>query len=492
MTHTPPNSPFTCLSPALVWKHFATLCSIPHGSKNEAALVAALKAWADQQGLDARVDTAGNLVLRKPASKGCENAPTVTMQAHLDMVCQKNGNVDHDFERDPIRPIVRDNLLLAPDTTLGADNGIGAALALAALEDDSLVHGPLEALLTVDEEDGMGGAHNLPTDVLQGQYLLNLDTERWGGFFVGCAGGMDVNVAQPVSLETLPSGWQVVCIDVAGLRGGHSGININEGRGNAIKILARILSTLADHMPFRLASLKGGTARNALPREAHAVIAISPEHAGLLQSRIDEWQATLRSELQGVDDNVQITLSPAQANKVLSQADQAVWLHTLNAAPHGVKRMCVDMPGNVETSNNIGMVDIGPTACTCSFMVRSTIDSACHALADEIVSLFKLSGMDVEKSGYYPGWTPNLKSPLLALCQEVYAREFGESSSIHIIHAGLECGIIGAKYPNMDIVSFGPTIHNPHAPGESVEIDTVEKCWALLQAVLKTTSALRL
>ena len=488
MSATPSSSPFSDLEPALVWSHFATLCRIPHGSKHEAALVAALKTWAAQRGLETHIDTGGNLLIRKPASKGCENAPTVTLQAHLDMVCQKNSNVDHDFERDPIRPVVQGNLLLAPDTTLGADNGIGVALALAAMEDASLVHGPLEALLTVDEEAGMSGAHNLPTDTLQGQYLLNLDTEKWGGFFVGCAGGMDVNVSRPVTPERLPPGWHAMRLDVAGLRGGHSGININEGRGNAIKILARILCALEAQMPLRLAALNGGTARNALPREAHAIIAIPPEQVHALQAAIAAWQKTIRAELQDVDDNVNLAVAPAQANQVLPQAEQATWLHTLHAAPHGVRRMCVDMPGNVETSNNLGMVDVHPDVGSCNFMVRSTLDSACHALADEIASLFKLSGIAVEQSGYYPGWTPNLKSPLLALCQAVYARTFGDPSDIHIIHAGLECGIIGAKYPKMDIVSFGPTIHSPHAPSESVEIDTVAKCWTLLKAILEQTA----
>ena len=251
-------------------------------------------------------------------------------------------------------------------------------------------------------------------------------------------------------------------------------------------MLVRLLCALESRFPFMLATLSGGTARNALPREASAVIAFHAEHAQALHDAVAEWQTTFSQELQGVDDNMRIAITPAQADAALSVTDQTCWLHTLRAAPHGVKRMSVAMPDNVETSNNIGMVDLNPHECYCNFMVRSTVDSACHALADEIVSLFALSGTAVEKAGYYPGWTPNLKSKLLALCQDVYAKEFSELSSTQVIHAGLECGIIGAKYPNMDMVSFGPTIHNPHAPGESVDIETVKKSWQLLKAILKT------
>ena len=443
-----------------------------------------LQLWAENRGLASVIDQAGNVIIRKPASPGREHAPGVILQAHLDMVCQKNSATIHDFSRDPIRPEVQDGLVLARDTTLGADNGIGVALILAVLEDEKLVHGPIEALLTVDEEEGMGGAKGLANDVLKGKLMLNLDTEEWGEFYLGCAGGLDVDANRVGLAEELPSGWKAFRIEVSGLRGGHSGINIHEGRGNAIKILSRILCGLQDRLPLRLAELKGGTARNALPREASAVVVVQPEDFPAMNDALKEWATTIGSELRGVDDGMRINCFPAEAKMIMSHADQRIWLHSLHAAPFGIRRMSPGMPGAVETSNNLGTVDLQPSSGACTFMARSTMDSACEALADEIVSLFSLSGTHTKKDRYYPGWVPNPGSPLLALCQKVYRREFGSKAETQVIHAGLECGVIGAKYPDIDIISFGPTIHSPHAPGESVEIAAVEKTWRLLSAIL--------
>ena len=481
---TTSDSTFAGLQPSSVWKHFATLCRIPRQSGQEQQLRDVLQEWADGIGLTTLVDQAGNLIIRKPASAGYAQSPGMILQAHLDMVCQKNETTVHDFSRDPITPVQRDGWLLAEDTTLGADNGIGVALILAALEDTQLAHGPLEALLTVDEEEGMGGAHGLATDILQGKLLLNLDTEHWGDFYLGCAGGIYVNVTRNGTPEAFPAGWQAMRFDLSGLRGGHSGINIHEGRGNAIKLLTRILCALQDRFSLRVCSFTGGSARNALPREASAVIAIQPENLTNLKAALAQWQGMLRNELRDVDEALRIVVSPTSADSVMSPADQQIWLHSLHAAPHGVKRMSVSMPGNVETSNNLGMVDLRPNTGTCNFMPRSTNDGACEALADEIVSLFALSGTLATKEGYYPGWQPNPDSPLLALCQKVYQQEFDAPAGTQVIHAGLECGIIGAKYPGLDIISFGPTIHNPHAPGESVEIASVAKSWQLLKAIL--------
>lgn len=490
MTNTTPSteSPFSGLEPALVWAHFATLCRIPRQSKQEEQLRDFLQQWASSNHLESIVDQAGNLIIRKPASAGREQFPGVILQAHLDMVCQKNSATKHDFSRDPIRPVVRDGYMIAEETTLGADNGIGVALILAALEDTTLVHGPLEALLTVDEEDGMGGANGLAEDVLQGEIVVNLDTESWGEFYLGCAGGMDIYVGRAGSADNFPAGWQAVRIDVSGLRGGHSGINIHEGRGNAIKILSRVLCSLEKQFSMRLVNFVGGTARNALPREASAVIAIQPENFVALNNALQDWQHLLRNELNGVDEDVRINNTSTESDTVMSRADQQIWLHSLNAAPHGVKRMDANLPDVVETSNNLGMADLQPEASSCNFMVRSTMDSTGYALAEEIQSLFTLSGTTVTTDGYYPGWAPNPASDLLALCQKVYEQEFGAVAATQVIHAGLECGIIKAKYPDIDIISFGPTIHNPHAPGESVEIATVGKSWQLLKAILSAVN----
>lgn len=478
------NPVFSGLHPAAVWKHFATLCRIPRPSKDEARLREHLRQWAAEQNLETLIDAAGNLIIRKPASSDRLDAPGVILQAHLDMVCQKNSGTAHDFSRDPIMPTLRNGWLVAENTTLGADNGIGAALILAVLEDNSLRHGPIEALFTVDEEAGMGGARGLPANLLRGRCMLNLDTEAWGEFYLGCAGGMDVNIERTGTAELPPPDFSAWRIDLRGLRGGHSGVDIHEERGNAIKLLVRVLCNLSEHMPLRLSALTGGSARNALPREAFVTLAIPREHEALLPGLLTRWQDCLRHELQEIDDALTLSCQPADIDQVMGDHEQSVWLASLHAAPHGVRRMSRRLPGVVETSNNLGMVSLTPTHGNCNFMVRSLIDSGSSALADEIVSLFSLSGTRAEKSGDYPGWTPNPNSPLLAVCQSVYRREHGETAKVAVIHAGLECGIIGAKYPELDIVSFGPTIRGAHAPGESVEVASVARTWALLTAIL--------
>lgn len=475
---------FSGLQPASVWAHFATLCAVPRASKQEAALRDRLLRWATGRGLNATVDAAGNLIIRKPATAGREHAPVVVLQAHLDMVCQKNADSAHDFSRDPIVPVLRDGWLVTEKTTLGADNGIGVALILAVLEDQTLEHGPLEALLTVDEEAGMGGARGLAPGVLQGRLMLNLDTEDWGEFYLGCAGGLDVNVARACAAELVPAGLVAHRISLSGLRGGHSGVDIHEERGNAIKLLVRALRELEGEVPFRLAKLTGGTARNALPREASAMVLVPAAAANCLSNTVSALAEKLKAELRGVDECLTIEVAAATADAVMPAAEQAVWLASLHAAPHGVHRMSRQVPGVVETSNNLGMVDLHPNGGACNFMVRSLLESGSLGLADEIASLWALSGTAVEKEGYYPGWAPNPDSALLKVCQAVFRRDFGAESQVKVVHAGLECGIIGAKYPGMDTVSFGPTIRGAHAPGERVEIASVDKCWRLLTAIL--------
>ncbi|MGE5451170.1 MAG: aminoacyl-histidine dipeptidase [Acidobacteriota bacterium] len=476
---------FDNLQPALVWQHFATLCRIPRPSKQEAALRDHILQWAQGLNLSTQVDTAGNLIIRKPASPGHEHAPGVVLQAHLDMVCQKNAGSTHDFTRDPIQAVVRDGWVQAEHTTLGADNGMGVAMILAVLQDTQLQHGPIEALLTVDEEAGMGGAHGLQPGLLQGRLMLNLDTEEWGEFYLGCAGGVDVNVERPGQPVPWPAGHRAARVTLNGLRGGHSGVNIHEGRGNAIKLLVRVLNDLQRRFDIRLASLQGGTARNALPREAFATVAVAPAHWANLQAALVTWQTLLHSEWADVEPHLQLQIAEGTpTSQVLSPQEQAVWLHSLHAAPHGVKRMSARVTGVVETSDNLGMVELHAQQGACNFMVRSLISSASSDLADEIISLFALSGTVATASGHYPGWAPNPGSPLLARCQAVYRSEHGHDARVQVIHAGLECGLIAARYPDMDIVSFGPTIRGAHAPGESVEIESVAKTWHLLTAIL--------
>ncbi|MDR2788611.1 MAG: aminoacyl-histidine dipeptidase [Candidatus Accumulibacter sp.] len=475
---------FHGLRPAIVWKHFATLCAIPRPSKGEARLREHLRAWAVARGLTAVVDAAGNLIVRKNASAGSESAPGVVLQAHLDMVCQANADTPHDFARDALEPVLRDGCLLAEHTTLGADNGIGVALILAALEDDRLTRGPIEALFTVDEESGMSGARGLDPDALEGRRLLNLDTEEWGRFYLGCAGGIDVNARRAGQPELPPDAHAALRIDVRGLVGGHSGVNIHEGRGHAIKLLTRALRAIERRWPLRLASLRGGSARNALPREASAMLAVPREAVSGVAGLLAGLQAVFREELAGIDEGVTLCCTPGEVSRVMGSAEQAAWLAALHAAPQGIRRMSLRAPGVVETSDNLGIVDLAPEGGECHFLVRSLIDSAGAALAEEIVSLFTLSGAVAEISGHYPGWAPNPASPLLGVCREVHRRLFGGPPSVDVIHAGLECGIIRGKYPEMDMLSFGPTIHGAHAPGESVEVRSVEHCWRLLREML--------
>ena len=468
------------LEPSLVWRHFATICSIPRPSKQEAALRQTLADWAMARGLETLVDQTGNLLIRKPGSSGRENEPAVAIQAHLDMVCQANAGTRHDFTKDPITPVVKDGWLVAENTTLGADNGIGVAMGLAALEDEDLSHPPLEILLTIDEEAGMSGAGGLMPGVLKATRMLNLDTEEWGEFYLGCAGGCDVNVSRECRTEAAPAGSTFQRLTIAGLRGGHSGIDIHKGRGNANKLLVRLLRSLSADGLVRLSSFGGGTARNALPREAWAVIACTAD----LNERIEAFQALISDELSAKEKGITITCTPAPAAEVISSNDQSMLLAALNAAPHGVKRMSDAAEGVVETSNNVGVMGLADGHFTANLMVRSLRDSGTQMLADEIEGLFSLAGCKIERTGGYPGWTPNPSSPLLALCRDVYKKKFGSESAIQIIHAGLECGIIGAKYPGMDIISFGPTIRGAHAPGEHVEIETVGHCWDLVKTIL--------
>jgi len=477
------------LEPKVVWEHFQTLCDIPRPSKHEQALRDYLQGWAELRGLETVVDTVGNLIIRKPATPGMENRVGVVLQGHLDMVCQANTGTVHDFFNDPIRPVLQDGWLIAENTTLGADNGIGVALGLAALTADDIAHGPLEVLLTLDEEAGMGGALGLEPGLLQGRMLINIDTEEWGEFYMGCAGGIDVNVRREYATEPLPAGYEVRQLTVAGLRGGHSGADIHLGRGNANKVLIRLLQELGSMTNLRVASFQGGTARNALAREAFAVVAYPAADAAAVAARLDAYQALMRFELAGVDEGISLAANPATADSVMAAADQQQVFAALHAAPHGVKRMSQRVHGVVETSNNLGVISIADGKVFTNLMVRSLLDSGFANLASEIRALFTLAGFAVETEGGYPGWAPNPSSPLLALCQRVFREKFGAESAVQVIHAGLECGIIGAKYPHMDMVSFGPNIRGAHAPGERVEVESVGKAWQLLQAILAAVPA---
>lgn len=492
-------APIAKLAPPIVWQHFATLCAIPRPSKHEAALRQHLLDWATTRGLAAATDAAGNLLLRKAATSGCEQAPTLALQGHLDMVCQAQSGVAFDFLHSPISPHIDGDWLRADATTLGADNGIGVALALAALDDTALRHGPLEVLLTVDEEAGMGGAHGLQPGWLQATYMLNLDTEEWGEFYLGCAGGCDVNVSADFATELAttppPAEFHTWTLNLAGLRGGHSGCDIHRRRGNANRLLAEALLALDQALAgaTALATLDGGNARNALPREAGATLCFAASGEAPARRCLDQLLGQWRTALGGADGDAGVTLqlqaSPAAAPAVLAKAAEQALLSALTSCPYGVAAMSADFPGVVDSSNNLGIVKLADGRFEANLMVRSLRDPATRALAENIAGVFTAAGCRVDIAGDYPGWTPNPSSPLLALCQRVYRRQFGAYATVQVIHAGLECGIIGAKYPGLDTVSFGPTIRGAHAPGESVEIASVERCWTLLRALIEELGA---
>jgi dipeptidase D len=478
------------LQPRPVWAHFITLCEIPRPSLREAALRGHLIEWAKARGITAVVDNVGNLILKKSGRPGCESMPGVILQGHLDMVCQANAGTQHDFERDPINAQVRDGWVMAQDTTLGADNGIGVALALAALEEPGLVHPPLEVLLTVNEESGMDGARGLAPGTLQGKTLINLDTEEWGHFYLGCAGGVDVQGRHDCVQETVPPDYVLVRFEVSGLRGGHSGIDIHLGRGNAIKLLAEALHDLSAHTDVRLIDMKGGTARNAIPREAYAVCVLHEDMA----SNIDEWvrhrHQAWQQRFAVADANISFVCKhyDTPPEKSISRTEQERLLAFLDSVTNGVARISEDFPGVTDTSSNLGVVALEHGAFRATFKVRSLHDVRADALADKLVAYAEAHGVKAWKDGAYPGWTPNPSSPLLDLCQQVYSAQFGRPASLQVIHAGLECGLLAASHPHLDMISFGPDIRGAHAPGESVEIESVRRCWQLLKAVLQALS----
>jgi dipeptidase D len=481
----PLDDPLASLQPTQVWSHFARLCAIPRPSLGEDAVRRHLMAWAGRQGIAHRVDGVGNLILCKPASPGCEDKPGVILQGHLDMVCQANAGTRHDFTRDAIRTQIRDGWVVADDTTLGADNGIGVALALAVLETPGLVHPPLEVLLTVNEESGMDGARGLTPGTLQGSLLINLDTEEWGQFYLGCAGGVDAVVSGGYDEEPVPAGYRLLRVTVSGLQGGHSGVDIHLGRGNAIKLLTAALLQLAG-AAVRLVELHGGTARNAIPREAYALVALPEAEVAAAREALQGLDARWKREHAATDAGVALSCqvtedAPGHAS---SLSETARLLYFLDRAPNGVKRLSEEIEGVVDTSDNIGVLSMQAGRFATTLLVRSLHGDCAEGLADEIVRTAASHGLRCEKEGAYPGWTPNSDSALLAHCQRVYTDLYGTAAGLQVIHAGLECGLLAASHPHLDMVSFGPDIRGAHAPGERVEIASVGRCWAFLQAVL--------
>ncbi len=478
---------FSGLKPEKLWEYFSKILEIPHCSGNEEQLTEYLLSLADEKGYEAEKDDAGNVVIRVPATEGHEDAPTVVLQGHLDMVCEKNSDVDVDFMKDGITARKEGDWITAEGTTLGADNGIGLAAALAVAEDEDAVHGPLEILATVSEEVGLIGAGELQPGFLKGEIMLNLDSEEIGEVYIGCAGGGDSVLRLPLEMVDTPADSSLLSVHVRGLRGGHSGIDIIEQRGNAIKILARVISRISDEHGLFVGAIEGGSKRNAIPREAKAVIAVSGADQAAVKKIVMAEMDDISKELGGTEKNLEVVVeesgdSPA---KVMSEETTATLLNLLIALPHGVETMSYDIEGLVETSNNLANIKIEEGKAVIGTSTRSSIASALHALSARITAAAELAGAEVEEEAPYPGWKPNLDSKILALVKKVHKQEFGEEPEMKAIHAGLECGIIGEKFSGMDMVSFGPWIEHPHSPDERVNIPSVETFWKLLKAVLE-------
>ncbi|NTV99021.1 MAG: aminoacyl-histidine dipeptidase [Chlorobiaceae bacterium] len=473
------------LKPHPIWKNFYSLTRIPRPSGMEAEVREFICSFSAGLGLETFVDGSGNVVVRKPATPGMEERKGVILQAHLDMVPQKNSGKVHDFRLDPVETIVEGDWVCADGTTLGADNGIGVAAAMSVLEAEDIRHGPLEALFTVDEESGMSGASGLKPGVLHGEVLLNLDSEDEGELFIGCAGAMNASFSFSFAGERVPDGHQGYRISVTGLKGGHSGMDIHLGRGNANKIMNRLLHHAFLHHGLRLASIEGGSLRNAIPRESFAHIAIPGERSEDFLGDFRVQAGLIQSEFILADPDLQIEAVPQEPPEtVLDEKSISGFLKAVHACPDGVIRMSGEMAGLVETSNNLAIVKSAEDSIIVDCLLRSSVDSAKDDLLLMMQSIFELAGAMPSFSGGYPGWKPDRGSPVLKTMQQVYERVFGESPRVSAVHAGLECGLIGAAYPGLDMISFGPTIRYPHSPGEKVHIGSVGKFWTFLVETL--------
>jgi dipeptidase D len=478
------------LEPRALWGHFDKILTIPRGSKEENRIREYVLSVAERNGLEHQVDATGNVVVRKPGTAGREDAPATVLQSHLDMVNEKNSDVEHDFSKDPIRPVREGEYLTADGTTLGSDNGIGVAAMLAIMEAGDLVHGPLEFLFTIDEETGLTGAGGLDPSMLRGRRLLNLDSEEEGTVTVGCAGGADTLLK--LRLQTLPSPDKVSVhrVKLHGLNGGHSGIDIHLQRGNAVQLLARMIHAVSRGTPGFLAGIQGGNKHNAIPREAWATVVIPEDQSGGFIQQVREQFELVKQEYKAVDPGMALSIEDAALPQGVWTTD-TTWnvLRLLVALPHGVVAMSNDIPGLVETSANLAVVDTEGPELSILVSCRSSVASALDWIRRKIRAIGFLAGARVDEHDGYPGWKPDLASPVLQVVKSVHARIVGSEPLVVAVHAGLECGIIGEMIPGMDMISFGPQIEFPHSPNERVKIDSVGRFYDLLTAVLEEMAA---
>ncbi len=474
------------LEPKSVWKYFEAMCNIPHPSKKEEAIISYVKGVGEELGLETIVDHVGNVVIRKPATPGMEHRKTAILQGHLDMVPQKNNDTVHDFEKDPIVPYIDGEWVKARGTTLGADNGIGVAAALAVLEADDIEHGPIECLFTIDEETGMTGAFELKPGLLNGDILINLDSEDEGELYIGCAGGIDTNAFFSYKEEKIPAGHIACQIDVKGLKGGHSGLDIKLGRGNAVKILNRLMWQASQDLGMRLSSVDGGSLRNAIPREANAIVTLPETNKGKFEQLVKDLHAAVVKELGSTDPGVELHAKPVDLPEyVMDEETGRNIFNSVYACPNGAIRFIAEMPEVVETSTNLAILKSDAGKVEVATLQRSSVDSAKQDLCNMMRIVFEMAGAEVEQVGEYPGWKPDVNSPILTTMKDVYHQLFGKTPEHKVIHAGLECGIIGSVYPGLDMISFGPTIRNPHSPDEMVNIKTVKLFYDFLVETIK-------
>lgn len=476
----------TNLNPKPLWENFYSLTQIPRPSKHEDKIRAFLKQFGMELGLETFVDGVGNVIIRKPATPGMENRKGVVLQAHMDMVPQKNNDTVHNFVTDPIQPYIDGEWVKAKGTTLGADNGVGLAAAMAVLQAKDIAHGPVEVLVTTDEETGMTGAFGLQPGILKGDILLNLDSEDEGELYVGCAGGIDANAFFRYEKVAVPQNVDAYKLIIKGLKGGHSGLDIILQRGNANKMLVRYLRHAAIKHGMRLAHIEGGSLRNAIPRESSAVFVIPKENSAKIKECVIEQFDKIAKELSATEPDMEFRIEPAEMPAFLiDEKTQANLINSVYACPNGVMRMSDAMKGLVETSTNLAIIKMDEKEINVACLLRSSVDSAKDDLAQMISSVFELADARVDLSGAYPGWKPNMESPILTTMQDVYQKLYGKIPEIKAIHAGLECGLLAGAYPHWDMISFGPTMRFPHSPDEKLNIPTVEKFWNYLVETLK-------
>ncbi|HYG99810.1 MAG TPA: aminoacyl-histidine dipeptidase [Terriglobales bacterium] len=474
------------LEPKALWKHFDALSAIPRGSGKEAAAREYVLSQASRLGLEAIQDSVGNVVVRKPARPGREQATPALLQGHLDMVCEKNEGTAHNFDTDPIRIVRHDDWLKADGTTLGSDNGVGVAAALAVMESEDIAHGPLEFVFTIDEETGLTGASEFPAGVLKSKYFLNLDGEETGTLCIGCSGGMNTKARRKVALRA-PGNGSAFRIKVSGLKGGHSGVDIHLGRGNALRLLGRVLQEAIDRVGIEVADVKGGSAHNAIPREASANVLVDTAREQELRNLVAAAQSDARTALGAFDPDVQVTLEKTEGPaQVMDPADAKRVTDLLATLHTGVLAMSPDIAGLVQTSTNLATVALKGDTVEIVTSQRSAIESSRLAAARMVGTICRLASFEVEYGGGYPGWKPEPNSEIVRKLQDVYKQVFGGEAKLVAMHAGLECGVIGEKYPGMQMVSFGPQIENPHSPNERVKISSVETFWTYLRAVLES------